>query len=123
MLNLDMFTGTEQYHSMGQLFNNAVVTDGVKYIMDNGYSWLVTDALSVIVCTKNAIVNKARLIQKLRSEQFLVIELILKKKRAIMQISDGNGKVLYKQKYGFTDADTEVKLYFTDNVMLLPSEW
>jgi hypothetical protein len=109
--DLGYFTGTEQYHSMGPLFRNIVVTDGVKYVMDNGYSWFVTDALAIVI-------------NKLKDQPFLVVSLKLGKgDSGKMQIDDGNGKVLYTQKYEYTDAESEVKLYFTDNVMMVTSEY
>jgi hypothetical protein len=105
------FTGTEQYHSMGPIFKDIVITDGVKYIMDNGYSWFVIDSLCVIV-------------NKLRNHPFLTVQLkLLRGDAGIMLITDGNENELYTQRYGFTDAEVEVKLFFTDNVMMLPSEY
>ncbi|GAG90306.1 unnamed protein product, partial [marine sediment metagenome] len=41
--DLGQFTGTTQYY---RVFG-VNVTDGVKYVMDNGYAWLVTDAIAV----------------------------------------------------------------------------
>ena len=38
------FTGTEQYHNVG----GCNVTDGVDYIINNGYRWFVTDCLAVM---------------------------------------------------------------------------
>lgn len=109
------FIGTQQYYrEMGTLY-----TDGVKYIMENGYSWLVTDALAVIKFSR-----------KLRAEPFLVVKLIvdLETSEACLTIDDGGkgepAKVLYRQKYGYTDAKRkEVNLYFVDNVLMLASEY
>ena len=108
---LGSFTGTLQYW---REWLNTLVTDGVHYIMENGYAWLVTDAISVI-----------KTMQKLRKEPFLVIRLELDKEEstARMIIDDGNDNVLYTQNYGFTDAKRGLKLYFQNNVVLLPSEY
>jgi len=108
---LNQFYGTQQY------FNclGALVTEGVKYIMDNGYAWFVTDALAVI---------KAHPDKRLRAEPFLVVR--LKKtaeNEADLTIDDGNENVLYTQHYGFTDAKREPKLYFADNVLMLSNEY
>lgn len=111
--DLGRFVGTQQYHSMGALFGNAVATDGVAYVMDNGYSWFVTDALAAI-----------QSIPTLRKEPFLVIRLHLTNTgECDMVIDDGNGNELFRQHYVATTAKRELKLYFTDNVMLLPSEY
>ena len=88
-------------------------TDGVKYIAENGYAWLLSDAQIVI-----------RMKPKLRREPFLVIELKvnLEDHTAKMIITDGNENTLYEQEYRYTDAKRDVKLYYENGVMLLPSE-
>jgi hypothetical protein len=40
-----------------------------------------------------------------------------------MTIDDGNGNMLYTQDYDYTDAKRELKLYYTDGVILLPGEY
>ena len=108
---LGQFYGTEQYHE-GYL--NTKLTDGVAYISKNGYSWLVTDAISVIKT-------------KLKDEPFICIKLKLNgdpdNKTADMIITDGNEKELYKQHYNFTTAKRNLTLYCIDNVMLLSLEY
>lgn len=107
--NLDSFRGTENYHSV----LGADVTDGVAYIMNNGYSWFVTDAIAVI---KN----------KLWDEDFLAVKLKIYKKgkyEAKMTIEDGNEKVLYEQNYNFTTAKKELLLFWNDGVLMLSSEY
>jgi len=106
--DLGSYTGTENYYKM----MGALVTDGVKYIMDNGYSWFVTDALAVIKT-------------KFKNEEFLTIKLQVNKEKqtATMLITDGNNNVLYKQDYKYTDAKVNLTLFFTDNVLLLSSEY
>ena len=109
LTNLDQFYGTTQYYNV----MGANVTDGVKYVMDNGYSWFVTDAIVAM-----------RMLPELKREEFLVVELKLPgSNKAQMVISDGNENVLYTQDYGYTDAKRELKLYYTNNVVLLPSEY
>ena len=105
---LPYYTCTEHhYKSMWGKY-----TDGVKYIMDNGYSWFVTDALIVI-----------RMKTRLRREKFLTVELKLKGDgTAQTVITDGNNNVLYTQPYQWTDAKKEIKLYHENGVLLLPSE-
>jgi len=104
------FIGTEQYYNV----MGVIVTDGVKYLMDNGYAWFVTDSIAVIICNK-----------KIRAEPFLVVKLKvdLEKKEADLTIDGGNENILYRQHYDFTDARREeVKMYFENKVLCLPSE-
>lgn len=107
--DLGHFTGTEKY-TKG--FMGVKLTDGVVYVMQNGYSWFVTD-FSVIAKTK------------LKNEEFLSIELTLHttKKTGIMMVTDGNGKKLYSQRYEYTDAKKEFKMFYTDGVLMLASEY
>jgi len=107
--NLGQFTGTLHYYNVF----GVNVTDGVKYVMDNGYSWFVTDAIAVIRCTP-----------KVRRETFLAVKLKVDTKEctAKMVISDGNGKTLYRQDYQYTDAKRDVTLWCENGVMILPSE-
>jgi len=116
---LGHYFGTVNYYDLGGIFRHIVVTDGVKYIMDNGYSWLVTDVASVIVTNK-------KIRQYLSWDYFLSIKLKvnLEEKTAIMTIGDGNGNILYTQKYQYTDAEVEeLTLFYADGVIMLASEW
>jgi len=105
---LPMFTGTTVYY---RVWLNFLVTEGVKYVMENGYSWFITDALSVIH-TKGW-----------RDRDFLTVKLKLKGMGAVMVIEDGDGKTLYTQKYSITDAKRELTLFYSYNVLMLSSEY
>lgn len=111
--NLSQYYGTEQYHKIS-LFPNIKLTDGIMYIMQNGYSWFVTDALSVIVCKK-----------EIREQEFLSIKLnvLPQIKQASLIITDGNENILYKQDYEYTDAKRDLNLFFTDSVLMLSGEY
>lgn len=104
---LGQFIGTEKYYNV----LGVRVTDGVKYAMDNGYAWFITDALAVIICTP-----------RLRKDTFLAVKLKQKGNEANLTIEDGNGKVFYRQHYGFTDAKRDLTLFYEDGVLLLNSE-
>ena len=111
LTQLDQFYGTEQYHNV----MGVNVTDGVAYIMNNGYSWLVTDAIVVIK-------------MKLKKHEFLTVDLIINKNlvhkdEATMRITDGNDYCLYEQHYGYTTARRTIKLFFTNNVLMLTGEY
>lgn len=104
--NLESYIGTTSYYKVF----GVLVTDGVKYIMENGYSWFVTDAISVIIT-------------KLRNHDFLVVKLEVKNSTADLIISDGNNNILYKQHYKFTDAKRNLTLYYQNGVLMLASEY
>ena len=107
LTDLKQFIGTERYFDVMGI----KVTDGVKYVMDNGYSWLVTDAVAVIMT-------------KLLKEPFLSIKLLLNADdSARMVITDGNDKTLYEQKYGWTDAKVNVEMFCTNGVLMLTTEY
>lgn len=109
LAELGCFSGTEQYHKV----LNTNVTDGIKYIMDNGYSWLVTDSLITVMGTP-----------KLSREEFISIKLKVADKKAIVTIEDGNNNILYTQKYDYTNAEIEeLVLFLTDNVLMLSGEY
>jgi hypothetical protein len=105
---LEQFIGSEEYHVVLGLY----ITDGVKYVMNNGYSWFITDSLVSI-----------KLLPQLREQDFLCIDLKIKDGAAEVIISDGNGGVLYKQSYETTDGKRDLKLFFTDGVLMLSREY
>jgi hypothetical protein len=114
---LNSYYGTQNYYQyMGVLF-----TDGVKYIMENGYSWFVTDAIAIIIAHQ-------KIRRHLQNDDFLTIKLKLNKDKdgfttADMIFEDGNYNQLYRQHYDFTDAKKELKLFYTGNVLMLSSEY
>ena len=114
---LNNYYGTQNYY----LYMGVLFTDGIRYIMENGYSWFVTDAIAVIVA-------HPKIRQHLQKDDFLVIRLKLNKDRggfttADMIIEDGNYKELYRQHYNITNAKRELKLFYTGNVLMLSSEY
>ena len=106
---LSQFYGTMEYHNV----LGVSVTDGVKYLMENGYSWLVTDAIAVM-----------KFDAKLKKEPFLSVKLKqTAENEADLIIEDGNGNILYRQHYDFTDAKKDLSLFYTDNVLMLNNEY
>lgn len=105
--NLRSFIGTNEYHDV----MGSNVTDGIAYIMNNGYSWFVTDTLAVITT-------------KFKNKDFLGVKLKLDKNDgAKMIIENGDGKTLYEQKYKWTNAKKELMLFWTNNVLMLSTEY
>jgi len=107
--NLSQYRCTEGYSN----YMGVNVTDGVAYVMNNGYHWFVSDTVIM-----------ARMTPKIRAEAFLVFKLKVKDKKAIVTIEDGNNNILYTKKYAYTNAEVnELIIYYTDNVLLLPGEY
>ena len=104
--DLDQFYGTQGYINVMGIN----VTDGVAYVMKNGYSWLITDSIAVIK-------------MKLKQEPFLSIKLKLNGTKAEMIITDGDCETLYTQKYEYTNAKTEIKMFCTNGVLMLCREY
>jgi hypothetical protein len=106
---LEQYCGTMAYHRV----LGANVTDGVAYIMRNGYSWLVTDALALV-----------RFNDKMNRQPFICIKLrLLPDKKAIVTYTDGNENLLDESRLEYTTAQRELTLYFTDQVLLLSGEY
>ena len=105
---LPYFCGTEKYYGVW----GVRLTEGIKYIMDNGYSWFVTDMIVV-------------LITKAKENEFMTVKLNVKNNKATAKITDGNEKVLHSQEYGYTDAKIteELVLFFRNGVLMLAREY
>ena len=108
---LGQYYGTESYHNV----MNCQVTDGIAYIITNGYSWFVTDMIAVLKFPED--------IKGIENADFLAIKLKLDGTKGTATIEDGNGKVLYSQEYEYTDAKRELILYYTNGVLLLSGEY
>lgn len=111
--DIDQYYGTQGYANV----MGVNVTDGVRYVMENGYSWSVTDAIVILKMNK-----------KVRRESFVHLKLRIQEKKgkgneAIMYYEDGNGNVLYRQKYKWTNAHSEFDMYFTNGVLMLQGEY
>ena len=114
-LKLDQFSGTNEYFE-GYLKTNW--TDGIVYLAKNNCSWIVTDICSVVKTVKEVMI-----------EPFIAIKLIKKgKDKATCIYTDGNDKELFKQEYKYTDIwkyikTKEIVFYYTNNVLMLSSEY
>lgn len=113
LADLAQFTGTDKYY-FDPFFKGINYTQGVKYLRDNGANWLVVDTLAHIKLNKK--------LQK--SLDFLCIKFCAKDKTGVLTIDDGNGKILIKKDISYTDfPNGEVKLFYTNAVLMLASEY
>ena len=112
--DLRQFTGTENWYRHG-INRNVVFTDGAKYVADRGGAYWLLDAIAIAQHRERDVAF----------EEFQVWRLKVNADRsASLTCDDGNGNILYTQHIPFTDFPLDaIKLYFTDNTILLPSEY
>lgn len=112
--DLRQFTGTGQWHRHG--LNRAVLfTDGAKFVADQcGAYWLLDE-----------IALAQRFSTRVAAEEFQVWTLTVNPDRtASLTCDDGNGRKVYSKKIPFTDFPMDsITLWYTDSVILLPSEY
>lgn len=109
--NLTHFTGSEEWY---RHITRNLYTEGVKYLADNaGAYWLIDE-----------IMFRQRF-RRVKAEEFQVwILRVTVHNGAWLKCEDGNGNVVHTKQIEFTDFPlAEIKLYFTNNTLLLPSEY
>jgi len=108
--NLPQFTGTEGYTKYQ---GGLLLTDGVVYLAKNAECFWLLD-----------IIWSVQHIAKIKKEEFQSWKCTTKDGKAFVECTDGNDNVLYSQKVDFTDFPLdEVKMYLTNGVILLTSEY
>jgi len=115
MDDLAQFTGTETWYRH-PLVPQITFTEGVQFMAEKaGAYWLVDEI---------ALGN--RFLRKVKAEPFQVWKL----KRdaegngAELLVEDGNDHVVYRKRIEYTDFPLpEMAVWFTDNVILLPTEY
>jgi hypothetical protein len=112
--DLNQFTGTESWYRHG-LVRSILFTDGVKYVADTGRAYWLLDEI--------ALAQKFE--KKLAKEEFQLWKLIVAKdSTALLVCEDGNGRKLLSKKIPFTDFPLdEISFFYTNNTILLPSEY
>ena len=118
--DLAQFTGTE-HHYRHALMRNVLYSDGAKYVANaGGAHWLLD------------IIASVQLDAKVKREEFQVWKLTLDDdsetrtgvSSAVLICEDGNGNEVYRQVIDHTDFPLpEIRFYYTNNVIHLPSEY
>lgn len=112
LYNLTQFSGTETWYK-NPLFPNYLYTDGVKYLAEqaNCY-WLIDYVFS------------NQLDSKIRQEAFQTWQIKTHDNQATIIVEDGNDNIIKQFKLEFSDFPLkEFTLWFTNNTLLLPSEY
>jgi len=121
MLNLNGFTGTEQYY-FNPFFKPIKYTDGIKFLSDNKASWLVTDTQAVLL-------YNPEVKEGYEQEGFICVKWKFEGNKAQATYTDGNENILFIQDYEYTDflkhyvTESELNLYYTNEVLMLSSEY
>jgi hypothetical protein len=106
------FTGTTQWYRH-PLVRSVLYTDGVQHVAETGGAYWLLDEIAL-----------AQSISKIKAEEFQVWKLTVQDRQGMLTCDDGNGRVVYAKRIDYTDFPlAEIKLYFTDNVIMLPSEY
>jgi hypothetical protein len=111
---LMQFTGSEQWYRHS-LVRKVLYTEGVQYVAETaGAYWLVDE------------IAFAQAVPAVAAEEFQHWKLAVDtaKSNAILTCDDGNDRIVMRKKLEFTDFPLdEIRFYFTDNTILLPSEY
>jgi len=114
LADLRQFTGSEQWYRHG-IVRDVLFTDGAKYLADHAGAYWLLDEIALAQRYQKAVA----------AEGFQFWKLTVKDDRtATLRCEDGNGNAVYSKPIEFTDCPLpEIALYFTDNTILLPSEY
>lgn len=113
LADLRQFTGSEQWFR--HALNRAVLfTEGAKYVADQVGAYWLLDEIALAQSGVPAV----------KAEAFQVWKLEVQGSRATLTCSNGNCADVYTKDIPFTDFPAPgITLWFTDNVILLPSEY
>ena len=112
--DLRQFIGSETWyrHSLNP---KVLYTEGVRYVAQKGGAYWLIDVIALAQLTEKWVAR----------EEFQVWTLTVHGDRSARLVcDDGNDTIVYSQTIDFTDFPLEtVRIYFTDNTVLLPSEY
>ena len=110
--DLKQFTGTEQWYR-NPLFPRFLYTDGIKYLAEKaGAYWLIDYIFSY------------QSIVKIKEQEFQVWKIKVENNKATIRVEDGKDNLIKAFKVEYTDFPfSDFSLWFTENVLLLPSEY
>lgn len=112
--DLHHFTGSENWyrHSLNR---KVLYTEGAQYLAEHGGAYWLLDSIAVAQAHVKAV----------KAEEFQVWTLkVNSDSTALLTCDDGNGRIVFDQSIPFTDFPLpEVKLYFCNNVIMLPGEY
>ena len=112
--DLANFYGSENWYRHG-LVRSVLFTDGAKYVSDAGGAYWLLDEIAFA----------QKFVKKVAAEEFQLWRLTVEEDRsAALVCEDGNGRRVFSKHIEYTDFPlAEIKLYCTDNTVLLPSKY
>ena len=105
---LQQFTGTTQWYQ----YQNIYITDGVKYLAERaGCHWLIDIVWSIY--------------PKLKDQMLVICELTVNADQSAVFVAIGDDdEVIHRQRIPYTDFPGDwVKVWFSEGVLFLPSEY
>ena len=111
---LAQFTGTENWYRH-PIARNILYTDGIQYLAEKAGAYWLIDEIAF---------NQMQ--PSIRKEEFQTWKLSvdLEKSTAILTCDDGNNRIVFSKKIEYTDFPLqEIRIFFVNNVILLPSEY
>jgi hypothetical protein len=112
-VELAQFTGTETWYRHA-LNPSVLYTDGIKYLAERAGAYWLVDEIAL-----------GQTLPTLKAEGFQVWKLqVADNDSAVLICEDGNDTEVYRKDIPFTDFPLpEIMIFYTDNVILLPSEY
>lgn len=112
--DLLQFTGTENWYRHA-FVRSVLYTDGAKYVAEAGGAYWLLDEIAFVQKSHTA----------LAAEEFQVWKLTVHPAQSgTLTCEDGNGNVILSKPLEYTDFPLdEITLYYTNNAILLPSEY
>jgi len=111
--DLESFIGSENWYRHW-LVPSIIYTDGARYVADTGGAHWLLDEI--------ALAQKFN--AKVKTEPFQMWKLEVSDSKGVLTCDDGDDNIVFTKEIPFTDFPLpEIKFYFTDNVILLPSEY
>jgi hypothetical protein len=105
--NLEEFSGTETYYKWSSKIH---FTDGIKYLADQCECYWLIDIVGSYAFT-------------FAGQDFLTFNLKVEDESGVVTVTDGNDNILATQEIEYTDFPLdEINIWFSNNVIYLPSE-
>ncbi len=110
---LHQFTGTTQWFRRG-LNRKMLYTEGVQYLAEQARAYWLVDEIALAQAYAAPV----------KATPFQAWNLTVKDSAGTLVCEDGNGHTVYYKQIEFTDfPEPGIRFFFTDNVLMLPSEY
>jgi len=111
LTTLAQFTGSTRWYGLN---DTTRFTQGAKYLAENAGAYWLLEAIALAQCQRSV-----------AEQPFQLWTLVLEPNDgATLSCEDGNGNFIYTQWIRYTDFPLpEISLYYTDDTILLPSEY